>query len=142
MASFKLINSQSIIAELNSYSKDVAIGASNPMDLLILLKQIKDKIDEIEEVHIDTFSKSASIYNKTSYQGYGIEVRTGGGRYTYDHIPVYSELSSRLKAVQEQAKQSYKIALSGSLMVSEDGEQIASAIFVPSKDSIIIKKQK
>jgi hypothetical protein len=143
MASFKLLNAQSILSELDGMSRDVVIGASNPMDLLIVLKKIEQKIDEIKLVNGDDFIKEATKFNKSSYMGYKVEVRSGGGRYKYDHIPEFNILNEQLKTIQERSKQAYKIALSnGTMMVTEDGEQITPALFVPSKDAITLSKEK
>jgi hypothetical protein len=122
-------------------SKDVALGQALPMDLLLVLKQVKELIDDIEVTHAEDFNKAAMFYNKQVYDGYNIEVRTGGGRYNYDHIPQIVSLSEQIKELQAKAQSSYRIALTSLSAVSEDGELITPAKFIPSKDSIIVKKK-
>lgn len=122
-------------------SSDVCFGQAMPIDLMIALKEIKELIDDIETQHQDDFKKQAEIYNKQEYMGYSIEVRSGGGRYNYDHIQEIVELNERIKELQSKAQSSYKIALNGINAVSDDGELITPAKFIPSKDSIIIKKK-
>lgn len=123
-------------------SKDVHLGSALPIDLLLVLKQIKEVIDEIEEQHSDDFSKAAQLYNKQEYNGYTIEVRTGGGRYNYDHIQEIVNLNEQIKELQAKAQSSYRIALTSLSAISIDGELIIPAKFIPSKDSIIVKKKK
>lgn len=141
MASFKKITSTNIKSELKQMSSDVWSGQAVPVDLMIALKEIKEVIDDIETFHQDVFRKQAEMYNKQEYSGYLFEVRTGGGRYNYDHIPEIVSLTERLKELQQKAQSSYKVSMSGMNTVSDDGELIAPAKFVPSKDSIIIKKK-
>lgn len=142
MASYIKLNSMSIKHTLAQMSKDVALGQALPIDLLLVLKQVKELIDEIETTHADDFVKAANLYNKQVYEGYTIEVRTGGGRYNYDHIPEIMSISEQLKELQAKAQSSYRIALTNISAVSEDGELITPAKFIPSKDSIIVKKKK
>jgi hypothetical protein len=141
MASFIKINSTNIRIELKKMSSDVAIGQAVAIDLMIALKEIKELIDEIETIHQDDFNKMAQVYNKQEYSGYSIELRTGGGRYNYDHIPEIVKLNEQIKELQQKAQSSYRIALNNINAVSEDGEIITPARFIPSKDSIIIKKK-
>ena len=141
MASYIKLNSMSIRHTLGQMSKDVALGQALPMDLLLVLKQVKELIDDIELTHADDFNKAAIFYNKQVYDGYNIEVRTGGGRYNYDHIPEIVSLSEQIKELQAKAQSSYRIALTSLSAVSEDGELITPAKFIPSKDSIIVKKK-
>jgi hypothetical protein len=122
-------------------SKDVALGQALPMDLLLVLKQVKELIDDIEVTHAEDFVKAANLYNKQTYEGYSIEIRTGGGKYNYDHIPEIVSLSEQIKELQAKAQSSYRIALTSLSAVSEDGELITPAKFIPSKDSIIVKKK-
>ncbi|MFZ9242187.1 MAG: hypothetical protein ACO295_03165 [Sediminibacterium sp.] len=129
------------MADLRTMQNDVSLGYSEPLELLIALKQIQDTIDKISSDLNEDFLKSANQFNKQEYLGYTVEVRTGGGRYEYDHIPEYIELSSRLKAIQDVAKQSYRLSLSNNNMVSDDGEVMVSAKFIPYKDSIVLKKK-
>jgi hypothetical protein len=141
MASYIKLNSMSIRHTLAQMSKDVALGQALPMDLLLVLKQVKELIDDIEVTHAEDFNKAAMFYNKQVYDGYNIEVRTGGGRYNYDHIPQIVSLSEQIKELQAKAQSSYRIALTSLSAVSEDGELITPAKFIPSKDSIIVKKK-
>jgi hypothetical protein len=141
MASYIKLNSMSIRHTLGQMSKDVALGQALPMDLLLVLKQVKELIDDIEVTHAEDFNKAAMFYNKQVYDGYNIEVRTGGGRYNYDHIPEIMSLSEQIKELQAKAQSSYRIALTSLSAVSEDGELITPAKFIPSKDSIIVKKK-
>lgn len=142
MASYIKLNSMSLKHTLSQMSKDVALGQALPIDLLLVLKQVKELIDEIETTHADDFVKAANFYNKQVYEGYTIEVRTGGGRYNYEHIPEIVTLNEQLKELQAKAQSSYRIALNNINAVTEDGELIAPAKFIPSKDSIIVKKKK
>jgi hypothetical protein len=137
----KKISPISVLADLRTMQNDVSLGYSEPLEFLIALKQIQDTIDKISSDLNEDFLKSANQYNKQEFNGYVVEVRTGGGRYEYDHIPEYIELSSRLKAIQDVAKQSYRLSLSNNNMVSDDGEVMVSAKFIPYKDSIVLKKK-
>jgi len=142
MASYIKLNSMSLKHTLSQMSKDVALGQALAIDLLLVLKQVKEQIEEIETTHAEDFVKAANLYNKQTYDGYNIEVRTGGGRYNYDHIPEIVNLNEQLKELQAKAQSSYRIALTSISAVSEDGELIVPAKFIHSKDSIIIKKKK
>lgn len=122
-------------------SSDVCFGQAMPIDLMIALKEIKELINDIETQHQDDFIKQAEIYNKQEYMGYSIELKSGGGRYNYDHIPEIVELNERIKELQSKAQNSYRVSLSGLNAITDDGELLTPAKFIPSKDSIIIKKK-
>ena len=142
MAVIKKISATQVLGELRQMQKDVVLGYSEALELYIALKQIEDTIEQIKNDLNEDFLKQANKFNGQNFGGYTIEVRTGGGRYEYDHIPEYIELSTRLKNIQEVAKTSYRLSMSNNGMISEDGELMVSAKFVPYKDSIILKKKK
>jgi len=123
-------------------SKDVTLGNAMPIDLMLVLKELQELIDTLYKTHEDEFLDTALQYNKQEYSGYEIEVRTGGGRYNYDHIPEIVALNEQIKELQQKAQSSYRIALTNMNAVSDDGELIAPARFVPSKNSIILKRKK
>lgn len=141
MASFKKLTSTNIKTELKQMSADVSLGNAVAVDLMIVIKELKEVIDDIETSHQDEFTNAAQVYNKQEYSGYYFEVRSGGGRYNYDHIPEIVQLNEKLKELQQKAQSSYRIALNNIHAISEDGELIPPARFIPSKDSIIIKKK-
>ncbi len=123
-------------------SKDVALGNALPIDLMLVLKELKELVDELDKTHEDEFLDTALKYDKQEYSGYEIEVRTGGGRYNYDHIAEIVTLNEQIKELQQKAQSSYRIALNNISAVSSDGELITPAKFIASKNSIIIKKKK
>ena len=142
MAIIKKISATQVLGELRQMQKDVVLGYSEALELYIALKQIEDTIENIKSDLNEDFINQANKFNGQAYGGYTVEVRTGGGRYEYDHIPEYIELSTRLKNIQESAKTSYRLSLTHNGMISEDGELMTSAKFVPYKDSIVLKKKK
>lgn len=142
MAVIKKISATQILGVLRDMQKDVVLGYSESLELYIALKQVEDTIEQIKSDLNEDFLNQANKFNGQAYGGYTVEVRTGGGRYEYDHIPEYVELSTRLKNIQEIAKTSYRLSMSNNGMISEDGELMVSAKFVPYKDSIVLKKKK
>ena len=142
MAVIKKISATQVLGELRQMQKDVVLGYSEALEFFIALKQIQDAIEQIKSDLNEDFINQANKFNGQDYGGYTVEVRTGGGRYEYDYIPEYIELSTRLKNIQEAAKTSYRLSLSNNGMISEDGEIMATAKFIPYKDSILLKKKK
>ncbi len=71
-----------------------------------------------------------------------LEVRNGAGRWTFtddDH----NDLKVKLKAMEDDRKQAYKMHLNGQVMVNQmTGEIIPPAEFTPGKRTIFMSKKK
>ena len=95
------------------------------------MKQIKDLA--IEE--LDNYPK-----RKAELMGVKVEVRNGASRYDFKHIHDWSEYKSRLKAIEEDAKEAAKLAKKGIIMVDDDGAEVEAAKVTEGKETIFISR--
>lgn len=95
------------------------------------LKQIKDLA--IEE--LDNYPR-----RKAELMGVKVEVRDGASRYDFKHIHDWSEYKSRLKAIEEEAKEAAKLARKGMVMIDDDGVEVEAAKVTEGKETIFISK--
>ena len=137
----KEISTAKFTYEIMLAFNDVEQGISNPLDLIISLRETKKFIEDIESKVYDQVMTEAEKYNNQEYRGYDVRINTGSGRYTFDHIPEIRDLQQRIKTLQELAKHSYKLKEMGSNMVDEDGVEVIPAHFKPSKSNVALRKK-
>ena len=70
----------------------------------------------------------------------GVKIyKNSGGRYDYSDNSEIKELDSRIKTIQEMMKQAYEAEKNGASFVTDDGEIVSAAKFIPNKPSLTIK---
>jgi hypothetical protein len=116
-------------------------GDVNPLEMKILLDDFKKKIDELDEQFKESVFNEAEKYHKQNYGDYYVEVKSGSGRYYYDHIPEIQKLSEQIKELQKFAQDSYKQQTKSLVMLTQDGELISPAVYVPSKSYVVLKRK-
>jgi hypothetical protein len=130
-----------ILDALQDMTHLILDGHVNALEGKILLDELRKSLDNFETQITDQVLSEGAKYNKQHYGDYYVEVKTGGGRYQYDHIDAINELQLEIKRLQKIAQDSYKMSLNKLEMISQDGELISPAKFVPSKEYIVIKRK-
>lgn len=121
---------------------DVLGGNTEALLTYIELRQLAEHIDEALEQIKGQALKEGSQYHGQQYHGYEIQVREGGGRYAYDHLPEWALLKEQMKAIEKDAQNAYKLHSTGRMCVTEEGEVITPAEFKPNGPSLLFKFKK
>jgi hypothetical protein len=135
-----IVQTNTLELDVEGFGQMVKDGDIDPLSVHIMFKNLKKKIEQVEEMIVDEVMNQAIAYNKQSYNGYTIEVRQGGGRYSYDHIPEIASLKEQMKAMEKSAQDAYKQSVNNKILLQDDGELILPAKYTPNRDSVVIKK--
>jgi hypothetical protein len=127
-----------IIDYITNLSFQVADGKRNPLRSYITLKRISELcagvIKDIQESAIDEAMK----YGEKKFQEAGamVELKSAAGKWDYAHIQSIAATEQRLKALNEIAKQAYKLGTE--IPDPQTGEMIPPAQFTEGKQTIAI----
>lgn len=133
------MNSIEISNQILSLIESIQAGDQEALINYIEIKNLMDQMDQAMKEIKDQALREAAQYHGSSYRGYQIEIREGGGRYAYDHIPEWAEMKEKIKEIEKRAQMAYKMANQRDLMISEDGEIISPAKFQGNSPSLIVK---
>lgn len=118
-------------------------GYLEPTFAYLYLKKIEQRAKELrEDIKDETIEELSSIgLESKSYkmQGGTLELRNAAGRWDFSHIDEIVKLEQELKDLKERAKAAYKMSLKGSILITDDGEEITPAIYKEGKESIAVK---
>jgi uncharacterized protein (UPF0335 family) len=136
-----------LIKNLNDASDSIVDivkdGLLEPTYAFLYLKKVEHKAKEMrEEIKDLTIEELSSIgLESKSYkmQGGTLELRNAAGRWDFSHIDEIVKLEQELKDLKERAKAAYKMSLKGSILITDDGEEITPAIYKEGKESIAVK---
>lgn len=127
-----------VIDYITNLSFQVAEGKRNALKTYISLKRIAELsagvIKEIQESAIDEAMK----YGEKKFQEAGamVELKSAAGKWDYAHIQSIAATEQRLKALNEIAKQAYKLGTE--IPDPQTGEMIPPAQFTEGKQTIAI----
>ena len=137
---------QAIQDQINLTIEKVESGHTHPLDALIklrgdkyLLKQSLELIDAFEADNLELLSSEVDAYGG-QYNGYDIQVRSGGKTFSFRHIPEWQEVEAKKKEVEAKYKSYFDASQKGMMAVSEDGEEILIPEVSYRKASVILKK--
>jgi hypothetical protein len=113
------------------------------LEVYIELKNLETFVKECKDlVQLDALGE-AEKYKGQIFNGYEVDVRSVGGRYTYDHIDEIAALKERLKEMEKAAQDSYKLSAKGSIaMNAQTGEVTEPAHYKEGSTAIILKLKK
>ena len=135
-----IVQTNSLELDVEGFGQMVKDGDIDALSVHIMFKHLKSKIEQIESIISEEVMNLAIMYDKQQYNGYLIEVRRGGGRYNYDHIPEIVDLKERLKEKEKESQVAYKQSVNNKILLSNDGELISPATYIANKDSVVLKK--
>lgn len=134
------------INRTNNIVELVKDGLLQPTKAFILLKQIEAKAKILrEEIFEDTLEQLSMIGAESKnykIEGGSLELRNSAGRWDFSHIEEIVKKEEELKELKERSKSAYKMSLKGSILVTEDGEEVTPAIFKGGKETIVVKLDK
>lgn len=125
--------------DITKIVEQVLGGEISPLDTYIELKTLEKEIaDALTKIKDDALLE-AQKYNGADYKGFRIEVRDGGGRYSYDHIDDYKQLKEQLKSLESKYQSAYKQSLKSISLIDDNGEEVPVARYTFSSPSILFK---
>ena len=137
------MNFQEIFQAVEVQSISAKNGNLNPLEVYIELKNLESFVKECKDlVQLDALIE-AEKYKGQIFNGYEVDVRSVGGRYTYDHIDEISALKAQIKELEKAAQDSYKLSAKGSIMMNDQtGEVTPPAHYKEGSTAIILKLKK
>ena len=120
-------------------------GYGNVLDVLIEFKEIRSQAAELdalakafESEYIDDITHLSSEY-PDGYNGYKIEVRGGRKTYDFSKCQEVTQKESELKSLKEYYKNAFNMRIKGTLLATEDGEEIELPELKIGKSSVVLK---
>ena len=105
-----------------------------------LMKSLQDVIDKVKAEVMPSAMELFDSVGESSVDVNGVKIyKNSGGRYDYSDNTEIKELDSRIKTIQEMMKQAYEAEKNGASFVTDDGEIVSAAKFIPNKPSLTIK---
>ena len=115
-------------------------GDIDPLLAYVELKRIAKVLEESLKQIQPLALAEANKYGQKSFKafGYSITLKANPGQWKYDQCPDVLTASENLKALQESAKDAYKLAIKGQIMADGDGVIVPPASYTPGADSISV----
>ena len=121
-------------------------GHVNPLEAFVGIKHMEETCKlankRLKDQAIQELSNYGTEAKDLSIHGATLQLRNGAGRWDFKEIPEIMELKAKIKELEDQHKQAYKMDQKGNKMVSEHGETITPAIFTPGSEVIAVKLKK
>jgi hypothetical protein len=118
----------------------VQSGKRTSIYVLAVLKSLQDVIDKVKAEVMPSAMELFDSVGESSVDVNGVKIyKNSGGRYDYSDNSEIKELDSRIKSIQEMMKQAYEAEKNGASFVTDDGEIVPAAKFIPNKPSLTIK---
>lgn len=116
-------------------------GNSSALKTYIEFKKIESDLKEAFEAIREEAVAEAKKHGKSFIQdGAKIEVRNSSGKWTYNHVPEWRDLDSKIGNLQEQLKHAYKAQ--ATLVNEETGEITLAANYREGGETIFVTLQK
>lgn len=130
-----------VVKHIQDLSLSVENGHADAADTYAHLYNIKKALDEcmamVKESAVDEVKK----YGKEGVVKMGLLLTTkaAAGRWNYSGVAVHSDLSKKLKQVEELAQAAYR---TGASIANDDGELITPATYLAGADTVVCTKAK
>lgn len=137
------LNRAKIKAEVEKITTAVTNGEINPLNAFLFVKYMEDVSKSAKEALGEQAINEALKHGKDfEYNGAKVNIKSSPGRWDYKHLPEWIEAEQKVKAIEENAKQSYQNAAKGVITASNDGEVIEAAKYTPGKEIIAVTFKK
>ena len=144
------IENQMTILDHGSVSKGAADivdaverGDVNSLEAFVAIKHMEETCKLANKKLKDYAITELATYGPESkdllIHGASLQLRNGAGRWDFKEIPEIMELKERIKILEDQHKQSYKLNETGNQMISQHGEIIQPAKYTPGSEVIAVK---
>ena len=116
-------------------------GNLNPLDAYCELNRIEKLCSELKKQIQQQAVNEAQKHGKTfKHMGFEIQCKSSAGRWKYEHINDWAEAKMKLSIIEDNAKTAHKLIEKGLLPVTDGGEILEAATYVPGADIISLKE--
>lgn len=116
-------------------------GNSSALKTYIEFKKIEAELKEAMEAVKEEAVAEAKKHGKSFIEdGAKIEIRNSSGKWSYNHIPEWRDLDSKMENLQEQLKHAYKA--NATLINESTGEITLAANYREGGETIFVTLQK
>jgi hypothetical protein len=129
------------IIEISRIVAEAEDGVTDPLMSFIALKQIDDVLQaSIKQLH-PLAMEEAEKYGEKTFNAFGATItrKANAGRWSFEECSYVAQKKDELKQMEDLAKQAYQAAQKGKMMVDDQGEVIAPAMYKHGADNISIK---
>lgn len=134
--------------ELMQSINETELGEKSHLATLVYLEEQRKYLETslaIVKSFKDDFMDEIALEYKDfpdGYEGYEIEVRSGGRMYNYKNIPEWQEYKKFLSDCEQRYKQAFISKEQGLMVASEDGEEMLLPEVSYRKSSVVVKKKR
>lgn len=126
---------------LHNINEAVINGEMDALEAFIQLKALSDTaLKMMAEMKAQAITE-ADKYGGKTFEAFGaqIEKRSGGGTWSYKHLPEWTVANEKKKSIEELHKSAYKLQGKEAMVNTETGEIVEAAIYKPNSETIAIK---
>ena len=116
-------------------------GNLNPLDAYCELNRIEKICAELKKQIQQQAVNEAQKHGKTfKHMGFEIQCKSSGGRWKFDHINDWAAAKMKLSIIEDNAKTAHKLIEKGLLPVTDGGEILEPATYIPGADIISLRE--
>ena len=116
-------------------------GNLNPLDAYCELNRIEKLCSELKKQIQQQAVNEAQKHGKTfKHMGFEIQCKSSAGRWKFDHINDWAAAKMQLSIIEDNAKTAHKLIEKGLLPVTDGGEILEAATYVPGADIISLRE--
>ena len=116
-------------------------GNLNPLDAYCELNRIEKLCSELKKQIQQQAVNEAQKHGKTfKHMGFEIQCKSSAGRWKYEHIKDWAAAKMQLSIIEDNAKTAHKLIEKGLLPVTDGGEILEAATYVPGADIISLRE--
>ena len=120
---------------------EVEEGNKNPLEVYCFLHKLEAQIKAAKDQIKQQAIREAAKYEKTfTYMGFEIQQKSLPGRWNYAGIDEWNTKHLEIKQIEDKAKWAYKLIEKGVHPITDDGEVITPAEYIPGGETIALKE--
>lgn len=136
-----IIRVDAIAEAVASLTNGVLNGEVDALHAMVLHKRLENALKELKSTVADYAVDEAHDYAEKTFDAFGatITVKSGPGRWNFNHIEDWKIAKANLQEIEEVAKTAYKTRSKGLDVVNSDGVVGEPAHWMEGKDIVSIK---
>jgi len=119
-------------------------GFIDPLTAFTLFHRLKSCVElNMKAIQDQAVNEAAKYDGKTfNINGYEVTKKSGAGRWDFKHLSDWNEVKNNLSDIEEKHKTAFKMAEKGDTYITEGGEVVEPATYMPGADTISLKPTK
>ena len=120
---------------------EVEEGNKNPLEVYCFLHKLETQIKAAKEQIKPLAIEEATKHGKTfTFMGFEIQQKSLPGRWKFDHLDEWNAVKFKMQNIEDLAKWAYKSQEKGVQPITDDGEIITPAHYLPGGDTIALRE--